>query len=170
MSTFRYSLILLRSSRGQALHVAGGALGAALLIAEEPEPDRVFHRRVGAELGGDLQQRRHPGAVVDNARAVLDRVQVGTDHHHLAGVSGAGLGNDVALRPAALTVSVGGFKGGGAGLEPGLAQHVDHILDAGVVAGGPGGPVAVVLVGDLLQRLKMLHCPGITHLTSQLLH
>ena len=96
---------------------------------------------------------------------------MGADHHDLVGVSGAGLGDDVALRPAAvLPVLPGRLIGWGGGLEPGVTQHVDHIFDAGVVAGGPGGPVAVVFVGDLLQCLKVLHCPGTAHLTCQLLH
>ena len=56
------------------------------------------------ELGGDLQQGGHAGAVVDDARAVLDRVEVGADHHDLAGVSGAGLRDDVALRRPRLAV------------------------------------------------------------------
>ena len=96
---------------------------------------------------------------------------MGADHHHLAGVAGAGLGDDVALRlAAAFTVLVGRIKGGGAGLEPGVAERLDYVLNARAVAGGPGGPVAAVLVGDLLQCLKVLHCPGIAHLTGQLLH
>ena len=45
-----------------------------------------------------------------------------------------------------------------------------HVLDARLVAAGPGGPVAAVLVGDLLQRLQVRQCPGIAHLTGQLLH
>ena len=96
MSTFRYSLIFLRSLGGQILDIAGRALGAGLLVAEERKPHLVLHRRVGAELGGDLQQARHTGAVVDDARAVRDRVQVGADQHDSAGVSGAGLRDDVA--------------------------------------------------------------------------
>ena len=94
-----------------------------------------------------------------------------TDHHDLVGVAGAGLRNDVALaHPGAFAVLTGRLKGRGAGLEPDVAQHIDHVLDARVVAGSPSGPVATVFVGDLLQRLKVLHCPGVAHLTSQLLH
>jgi len=32
----------------------------------------------------------------------------------------------------------------------GAAQHAGHVIDARVVAGCPGGPVAAVFVGDLL--------------------
>jgi hypothetical protein len=96
---------------------------------------------------------------------------VGADHHDLAGIAGAGLGDDVALRPAgAIAVLLGRLKGWGAGLEARVAQHADHIFDAGVVAGGPSAPVAAVLVGDLLQCLKVLHCLGIAYLARQSLH
>ena len=143
--------------RRGAARVVGVDLSEAMMRAtkaqEEKEPLGVEYVRADA---GALERFGDFDLVIG-----IHLLHYANSFEHLSGMCKSISRN---LKPA------GRFIGRGAGLEPSIAQHVDHILNARVVAGGPGGAIAAVLVGDLLQCLKVLECPGLAHLASQLLH
>ena len=166
MSTFRYSLIFPRFVGGQVLHVEGGAqLGTVLLAAKEREPHSVLHRTGRPRAGWRSPAgpaTPEPLSTMPGPSFSSEFVEVGADHHDVGGVSGTGvcamtLRSNPRLSPSQRDDAI---ISRGAGLEPSVAQHADHVINTRVVAGGPGGPIATVLVGDLLQCLKVLECPG----------
>src|SRR5690606_7044727 len=122
-------LLLLREGAGAALdqHHAAGDVHAVVVAGFAPRG--VVHRGNG-QRRGDAAFRGGRGVL---ERAALDRF---AGHREAERVQVVGL--------------VGEFRSGH--VETGAAQLVRHVVHAGLVARPPGGPVALVLVGDALQR------------------
>ena len=95
MSKFRYIAISAQLLlRCEVVDVVGRADQAGLLGAPEGEAHLV--RRLDASASvGDLEQAAEPGAVVVDAGALVDAVEVGARHHDVVGVAVARLGDDV---------------------------------------------------------------------------
>ena len=86
-----------------------GAEQVQLLGAPEGEADLLAV--ADPELGhllGDLEDGRGAAAVVVDAGAGDDRVEVGTDEHHPVGVAGRRVGDDVAGGPGRVDLGHGG--------------------------------------------------------------
>ena len=99
MSKFRLPLIFASSASGRVLDVVGRADQAGLLGA--PEGEAHLLGRGDPELGhldGRLEVRRDAGAVVVDARAGLDGVEVRADDDHVVRVAARRVGRHVGRR------------------------------------------------------------------------
>jgi hypothetical protein len=83
---------------GEPPDVGARAVEAELLGRPEAEPQRVARARSLAEAGREREQRRRARAVVVEARAGRDRVDVGARHDDAVAVRAGQLGDHVAGR------------------------------------------------------------------------
>ena len=112
---------------------------------------QVVARGVAAGGPGErgLEDRGGAGAVVVDAGAGRDAVEVGAGHHDVLGVAARPVGDEVVRRPrrGRERLDLGGVADG---VELGL-----HPVERGLVARSAGGAVAAVGGGDVLQLLQV---------------
>src|SRR5439155_11851289 len=123
-----------------------GAAQAQFLRAPPGEAQMFAGLEPGrGDLLGDLENRRGTGAVVVDARAGGDAVEVGAGHEDLVRVAAGPVGDQV--EPGEVVDHERLDRGGVAGrVELGL-----DVVERGPVAGAAVGAGAAVVVGDGLQ-------------------
>ncbi|TKW49500.1 hypothetical protein CTA1_1340 [Colletotrichum tanaceti] len=143
---------------GQVGGVVEGADEAALLGAPPDEADLVLEAAVLLEGAGDLEQGRGAAAVVVDAGAGLDAVEVGAQHDDVVRVALLGLGDDVprlALVPDGVDEEVHLERlAGGQARPPGggvLEGHEAHGHQQAQVLGAQGGRANVAAGGLVVQ-------------------
>ncbi len=120
----------------------------------------VLVRGVG-EVEGDLDQAGRAGAVVVDARALGDRVEVGAEHDRAVGVAAAGLGEEVVglallLELADLQRDLGALGGvGGQRLALGLGHATGRDAARPGLAEGAGEGALGVVVDDRADRARL---------------
>src|SRR5918993_1356450 len=117
---------------------------------------------------GYLQQRRHPGTVVDDTWTVDDRIQMGSDHHNRIWIPAAGLRDDVPERARSIAILfLGHIVGGSADVVASGAQDADGIVDTRLVSSTRGSAMSPVLIGDFLKCFEVDKRSCVAHLVRQ---
>ena len=118
-----------RSSRVERAHVLARADEAELLGGPEAQAAPSSARRPRADGLGRLDQRRHAAAVVVDARAARDRVEVGAGHHDAVRAAAGRLGDHVVGAAAARDGVHADGRGGAVGVASQRAERDQHDRD-----------------------------------------